>query len=105
MKPHGDREMVLIGWDSVRGDGIFQVWKEIHQQEEEISKNQGIKGVDNERATGLRSLAKVIELLDNRDCCQIWISKTQVLFSGKQIKKKNNSNEPTLQQMQQMRIL
>ena len=80
--------MVLIGWDSVRGDGIFQVWKEIHQQEEEISKNQGIKRVDNERGTGLRSLAKVIELLDNKDCCQIWISKTQVLFSGEQIKKK-----------------
>ena len=73
MKVHRDREMVLIGWDSVRGDEIFQVWKEIHQQEE-ISKNEGIKGVDNERATGLRSLAKVIELLDNRDCCQIWVS-------------------------------
>ena len=43
-----DGEIVLMGWGSVRGNGTFQVWKEISKRRRwpVISKNAGIKGMD-----------------------------------------------------------
>lgn len=105
-----DREIVLRSWGNVRGNGTFP-GLEREQQEEAAHDFQEWRRQEDgyERASGFRSLVKVIELLNGRVCSQIWVSKIPgfILFSSKQLDKGKNvsSQGPTLQQMQQMIVL